>query len=114
VGGLQGYALLRWRACSRDQEVVDRVDEDAPGLTFEEWDPSENVVSPQMPVAMIINSSKLRATGFTLQEVFSPELDAAARRRSTRGAGIRILEGMGHKRLILSMDHDTESRSGCK
>jgi len=66
---------------------LNRVDEDASGLTFEEWDPTENFDSSQMPVAMIINSSELRAAGFTLQEVFPLELEAAARHRCTRGAG---------------------------
>jgi len=51
--------------------------------------PTENVDSSQMPVVTMINSSKLKAAGFTLRELFSPELEAAARRRSMRGAGIR-------------------------
>jgi hypothetical protein len=42
-----------------------------------------------MPVVMMMNSSKLKAAGFTLRELFSLELQAAARRRSMRGAGIR-------------------------
>jgi len=84
---------------------LNRVDEDASGLTFEEWDPTENVDSVQMPVTMMINSSELRAAGFTLQEVFPLELEAVARRRSTRGTGIRQLEGMGPKRFILSADN---------
>jgi len=63
-----------------------------------------------MPVAMIINSSELRAAGFTLR----PELEAAARCRSTRGAGIRQLEGMGPKRFILSVNDDNEFRSQCE
>jgi len=84
------------------------------GLTFQELDPTENVDFSQMPVAMIINSSELRAARFTLREVFSPELEAAARRRSTCGAGIRHLEGMGPKRLILSVDDDTKFSSRCE
>ena len=68
---------------------LNRVDEDASGLTLEEWDPTENVDSSQMPVAMMIISSKLRAPDFTLQEVFFPELEAAVHRRSMCGAGIR-------------------------
>jgi len=64
-----------------------------------------------MPVAMMINSSKLRAAGFTLWEVFPPELQTAARRRPRRGAGIRQVEGMGSKRFIMSVDDDTEFRS---
>jgi len=90
------------------------VDEDASGLTFEEWDPTENVDSLQMPVAMIINSSELRAAGFTLWEVFPLELEDAARRRSTCGAGIRQLEGTGPKLFILSVDDDTDLRSRCE
>ena len=73
--------------------------------------PTENVDSSQMPVAMIINSSELRVAGFTLREVFPPELETAARCRSARGAGIRQLEGMGSKRFIMSVDDDTEFRS---
>jgi len=79
---------------------LNRVDEDASGLTVEEWDPTEIFDSSQMPVPMMINSSELRAAGFTFQELFPPELEAAARRRPTRGAGIRQLEGMGSKRFM--------------
>jgi len=87
---------------------LNRVDENVSGLTqkFEEWDLTENVDSSQMPVAMIMNSSKLRAAGFMLRDLFFPQLQAAARRRSTRGTGIRQIEGMppGSKRFILSLD----------
>ena len=54
---------------------LNHVDEDASGLTFEEWDPTENVDTSQMPLAMVMNCSKLRAAGFTLREVFPPEHD---------------------------------------
>ena len=46
-----------------------RVDEDASGLTFEEWDPSADTDASEAPVAMIVNSSELRAAGFDLREV---------------------------------------------
>jgi hypothetical protein len=36
-----------------------RVDEDASGLTFEEWDPSADTDASEAPVAMIVNSSEL-------------------------------------------------------
>ena len=36
-----------------------RVDEDASGLTFEEWDPSGDTDASEAPVAMIANSSEL-------------------------------------------------------
>ena len=64
------------------------MDKDSSGLTFEEWGLTENVDSSQMPVTMIINSSKLRAAGFTIWKVFSQELEAAAHCRSMRGTGI--------------------------
>ena len=37
------------------------MDEDASGLTFEEWDPAQAVDKSQEPAPMIINSSQLRA-----------------------------------------------------
>ena len=41
--------------------------EDASGLTFQEWTPDVDTSRP--PVAMLINSSELRAAGFKLKEV---------------------------------------------
>jgi hypothetical protein len=54
-----------------------RVDEDSSGLTFEEWDPSADTDASETPVAMIVNSSELRAAGFDLKEVIPLELEAA-------------------------------------
>ena len=34
-----------------------RVDEDASGLTFQEWDPSADTDASQAPAAIIVNSS---------------------------------------------------------
>ena len=66
-------------------------------------------------MAMLINYSELRATGFKLKEVFPPELEAAARAGlRTRRAGLRSLEGVGPKRFVLSVDDDTEFRSRCE
>ena len=90
-----------------------RVDDDASGLTFKEWDPKEDADPDQPPVAMIINSSELRAAGFTLKELLPPELEQAARAR-TRGAGLRQLQGMGPTRFVLQVDTDTEFRSRCE
>jgi hypothetical protein len=45
------------------------VDEDASGLTFEEWDPSVDTDTSESPVTMIVNSSVLYGTGFDLREV---------------------------------------------
>ncbi len=51
-----------------------RVDEDASGLTFEEWDPSADTDASEAPVAMIVNSSELRDTTGTRDGVsWNPE-----------------------------------------
>jgi hypothetical protein len=71
------------------------VEEDASGLTFQEWTP--DVFTSRPPVSMLINSSELRAAGFKLREVL-----------------LRSLEGMGPKKLVLSVDDDTEFRSRCE
>ena len=88
------------------------MEEDASGLTFQEWTPDVDTSRP--PVAMLINSSELRTTGFKLKEVMSPALEAATRGgMRSRGAGLRSLEGMGPKWFVLSVDDDTEFRSRC-
>jgi hypothetical protein len=87
------------------------VEEDATGLTFQEWTP--DVDTSRSPVAMLINSSELRDAGFKLKEVLPPTLETADR-VWTRGAGLRSLEGMGHKRFVLSVDDDTEFMSRCE
>ena len=56
---------------------VNRVEEDASGLTFQEWTP--DVDTSRSPVAMLINSSELRAAGFKLKEVLPPPLEPGAR-----------------------------------
>ena len=92
-----------------------RVDEDASGLTFKEWDPKQDVDPNQPPVAMIINSSELRAAGFKLKELLPPELEQVARGgMQTRGAGLRQLEGMGPARWRLEQDDDNEFRLRCE
>jgi len=42
------------------------VEEDAPGLIFEEWDPTQDAEALQPPVALLINLSELRAASFTV------------------------------------------------
>ncbi len=44
-----------------------RVEEDASGLTLQEWTPDVDTSRP--PVPMLINSSELRAADFKLKEV---------------------------------------------
>ncbi len=92
---------------------MNRVEEDASRLTFQEWTP--DVDTPRSLVAMLINSSELQATGFKLKEVLPPALEAAARGGlRTRGAGLRSLEGIGPKRVVLLVDDDTEFKSRCE
>ena len=55
------------------------------GLTFQEWDPSAGTDDTSVPVAMLVNSSELRAADFPLAEVRPLHLDEVARGgRSTR------------------------------
>ena len=86
------------------------MEEDASGLTFQEWTP--DVDTSRTPVVMLIDSSELRASGFKFKEVIPPALVSTARGGfRTRGTGLRSLEGMGPKRFVLSVDDDTEFRS---
>ena len=91
------------------------MEEDTSGFTCEEWDQTQDADASQPPVAMLINSSELRAAGFTRREMIPPALEAAALGGKCRyGAGLRQLQGMGPKRLVLSADHDNEFRSRCE
>ena len=96
---------------------VHRVDDDAAGLTFADWDPVKDADPDQPAAAMIVNSSELRAAGFSLKELLPPELDAAARgvvSGRTHGAGIRQLQGVSPSRWVLHADLDNEFRSRCE
>jgi hypothetical protein len=92
-----------------------RVDEDASGLTFEEWDPSADTDVSEAPVAMIVNLSELRAAGFDLREVILLQLEVAVRGgQRTRGAALKQIRDMGTRRYVLSVDNDNEFRSRCE
>jgi hypothetical protein len=92
-----------------------RVDEDASGLTFEEWDPSEDTDASESPVVLIVNSSELRAAGFDLREVIPLQLETVARGGpGTSGAALKQIHGMGTRRYVLSVDNDNEFRSRCQ
>jgi len=68
------------------------MEEDASGLTFEEWNQTQDANASQPPVAMLINSLELRAAGFSLKEMIPPALEAAARGGRCRyGAGLHQL-----------------------
>jgi len=67
------------------------------------------------PVAMIVNSSELRAAGFDLREVIQLQVEATARGgRCTRGAALKQIDVMGTRRYVLSVDNDNEFRSRCE
>jgi hypothetical protein len=46
-----------------------RVADDLSGLTFQEWDPSASSDDTSDPVAILVNSSEVRAVDFPLEEV---------------------------------------------
>ena len=72
---------------------LNRVEENASGLTLDEWDLAQDADVSQPPVATLINSLELQAAGFTMREVISPALKAAARCGMRRyRAGLRQLE----------------------
>ena len=92
-----------------------RVDEDASGLTFEEWDPSADTDASETPVTMIVNSSQLCDTVFDLTEVIPLQLEVVWRGgRRTRDADLKQIHVMGTRRYVLSVDNDNEFRSRCE
>ncbi len=67
------------------------------------------------PVAMLVNSSELRATDFPLTEVRTLHLDAVARGgRRTRGETVRKLQGVGNSTFVLSVQNDNDFSSRCE
>ena len=89
------------------------MDEDDSGLTFEEWDPSSDTDASEGPVAMIVNSSELRAASFDLREVIPLQLEAVTRGvRRTRDVTLKQIHGMGTRRYVLSVDNDNDFRHG--
>ncbi len=76
---------------------VHRVDEDTSGLTFEEWDPSTDTDASEAPVAMIVNTSQLRATDFDLREVIPLQLETVVSGdRRTHGAAFKTQADSRH------------------
>ena len=109
--GEKALVVKRW---------LHRVEDDASGLTFVEWDPTKDADPSKPappPVSMIINSSELRGVGFKLTEVLPPELEGAARRRTrtrTRGAGVARLEGVAPSQYVLDSSDDNDLRARCE
>jgi hypothetical protein len=81
-----------------------RVDEDASGLTFEEWDPSSDIDTSVTPVTMIVNSSEVHAT-----DVIPLQLEVTTRKGGpTHGVTLNQIHGMGTRRYVLSVDNVSE------
>ena len=95
-----------------------RLAEDASGLTFVEWDPEAEADPDAPPAELILNSSQLRAAGFSLTELLPPQLESLARYGASRGtrsgAGLQQLQGMGPTKFLLHVDNDNEYRSRCE
>jgi hypothetical protein len=92
-----------------------RVNEDASGLTFEEWEPSADTDASEAPVVMIVNSSELRAAGFDLREVIPLQLEVVTGGgQRTRGVALKQIHDMDTRRYVLSVDNDNGFRSRCE
>ena len=103
--------------CSSSESAVvvkrwfHRTDDDASGCTFTELDPKD-VAPGAPPVAMLINSSKLRDVFGSEQfkKVVPPAFNAGMR---TRGAAVRQLDGVGDTRFVLQAGRDSDIRDAC-
>jgi hypothetical protein len=95
--------------------VVESGRDDLSGLTFQEWDPSAGYDDTSVPVAMLVNSSELRAADFPLAKVRPLQLDEVAHGgRRTHGAPVRKLQGVGNSTFVLSVENDNDFRSRCE
>ena len=108
--GEKALTVKRW---------LHRDDDDASGLTFREWDPSEDELDANaQPAHMIINSSEVRGVAKAgrevkaeLREVLPPELEDAGRGPRTRSAGVLAAEGTVY---VLRSDVDNTWRERCE
>jgi hypothetical protein len=66
-------------------------------------------------VAMLVNSTELRAADFPLVEVRSLHLDVVTRGgRRTRDAEVRKFQGVGNSTFVLSVENDNDFTSRCE
>ena len=94
-----------------------RLDDDASGRAFIEWDPAtEDTATDAPPAAMIFNSCKLRAVFGVeeFREIIAPALNLppATRTRSGRGAAVRAVGGEPN-RFMLQPAADERARDAC-
>ena len=96
------------------KQWLNRVEEDASGLTFQEW-----TVGGCWHITTTCDYDDqlkwITLSWFQDQGSVSSSTWASARGGfRTRGSGLRNLEDMGPKRFVLSVDDDTEFRSRCE
>ncbi len=119
------FWILKFTKVTRNNNCVEllprvdvwlyRVDEDDSGLTFEEWDPSEDTDVSQAPVTMIVKSSEFHTEGFDLREVIPLQLESVdCGGRWTCGTVLNQIHGMDTRRHVLSVDNENEFRSRCE
>ena len=89
-----------------------RADDDVSGCTFVEWDPAKDAAPGAPPVALLINSTRLRDVfgSSTFRAVTPPAL---ASRTTRQGAAVLQLEGLGVTRFVLQQDRDSSIRDRC-
>jgi hypothetical protein len=101
------------RFYNKDSDLVikhclNRVKEDASGLTFQEW--TTDVDTSRTPVAMLINSSEFRAAGFKLKEVLQhwrQLLACALEERDCEVLKVWVLKGLFCQWMMtLNSGHD--------
>ncbi len=92
-----------------------RLQRPPPSLTPSRRAFRKDIVRERTPVAMLVNSSELRAADFPLTEVRPTQLDAVVRGgRRTRGAAVRKFQGVGNSTFVLSVENDNDFRSRCE
>ena len=91
-----------------------RVDDDASGRTFVEYNPATMGKKGAPPVELLFNSCKLRGvfSAEKFKALVPPALEGAGRTR-TRGAAVRELQGVSEVRHLLAQETDDDVRHVC-
>ena len=91
-----------------------RVDDDASGRTFVEYNPATMGKRGAPPVALLFNSCKLRGvfSAEKFKALMPPALEGAGRVR-TRGTAVRELQGVSEVRHLFAQETDDDVRHAC-
>jgi len=84
--GQQALVVERW---------LNQVEEDGSGLTFEEWNPTQDADASQPTAAMLINSLELRAAFHAERSDSSSARGSGARRQAQVRGGSASTSGYG-------------------